>query len=223
MWHQKLSDQEIFSLYADTATPAYSTPLAPTAPRSLSATNLSGSQVRLQWQVPQYSGNSPILHYELEYKLSSSGSTDWITFGSGNILNNIRSYQHSATASGFQMGASYDFRIRAVNAHGASIAVILANHIVRLPVHRYILSTGQSLSVGATSTPVISAVQPYNNLMLSGGVQSTGSTFVPLIETSVETPSSGMANALRSFDPYFANYIVGLHGQGGSSYSVIKK
>lgn len=59
--------------------------------------------------------------------------------------------------------------------------------------------------------------------MLSGGVQSTGSVLVPLIENTVETPSSGLANTLRSFNPDFANYIVGLHGLGGSSYSLIKK
>lgn len=115
MWSQKLSDQEIFTLYADTSTPSYQVPLVPTEPRSFSANNLSGSQVQLQWQVPQYSGNSPIISYEIEYKLSASGTTDWTSFGAGSIPNNTRSYQHVAIAPGFEIGRSYDFRVRAVN------------------------------------------------------------------------------------------------------------
>ncbi|WP_334653288.1 sialate O-acetylesterase, partial [Klebsiella michiganensis] len=71
----------------------------------------------------------------------------------------------------------------------------------------YFLTYGQSLSVGDKGTPVISAVQPFNNVTFAGGVRGGNSgtydysALVPLIEAGSvpnpsfgETPCSGAAN-----------------------------
>lgn len=93
----------------------------------------------------------------------------------------------------------------------------------------HVLGTGQSLSVGATSTAT-SLTQPYSNLMLTSGVQATNffsNPFLPLVESSVETISSAMANeisALLLASPGVAhNVLVSVHGAGGTPYSGIKK
>jgi hypothetical protein len=79
----------------------------------------------------------------------------------------------------------------------------------------HIVMYGQSLMLGTTSVPVISARQQYNTLMFSGGVRSgydDDSTFynslVPLVEKQVkskntgtklgETPASGCADEMIS-------------------------
>jgi hypothetical protein len=73
---------------------------------------------------------------------------------------------------------------------------------------KHFLTYGQSLSVGAVGTPVISTTQPYSNLTFQGGVDggTTGKQFFPLsplVEVAAssysttgkgETPCSGMAN-----------------------------
>ena len=101
------------------------------------------------------------------------------------------------------------------------------------PQYLYILSSGQSLSVGAYSSPPISTYQPYNNLSFSPDVQGTDRPLIPLVEhssappdptmTPVETPSSGIANSLRAWDVLARPIIVGLHGYGGQSYAELKK
>jgi hypothetical protein len=73
-----------------------------------------------------------------------------------------------------------------------------------------IASNGQSLAIGALSNPLLSTVQPYGNVMLSGGLRSDTATtdisFTPLIEQNYtppgsdyeqgETPVSGCLNGL---------------------------
>ena len=62
----------------------------------------------------------------------------------------------------------------------------------------YINSSGQSLSMGYNSCPVISTTQPYSNLSLENS-ETTGD-FIPLVEVATgsgcETPVSGMANTI---------------------------
>ncbi len=89
-----------------------------------------------------------------------------------------------------------------------------------------ILSTGQSLSVGVASTPALTTSQPYNNLMLSGGNGGIGAggSFVPLVEGSVETISSSMANTITANDAgNDFDVAVSLHGVSGYTYSALKK
>lgn len=94
----------------------------------------------------------------------------------------------------------------------------------------WILSTGQSLSVGAVGTPVLSTTQPDQNLMFNTGVIAGGTnltSFVPLVETNVETMSAGLANhisgdAKTSFGLAHV-VLVSAHGVGGFSYAKLKK
>ncbi|MBP9715189.1 MAG: fibronectin type III domain-containing protein [Candidatus Pacebacteria bacterium] len=89
-----------------------------------------------------------------------------------------------------------------------------------------ILSTGQSLSVGVASSPALTTTQPYSNLMLSGGNGGLGSggSFIPLVEASVETISSSMANTITANDTgNDFDVAVSLHGVSGYTYSQLKK
>ena len=92
----------------------------------------------------------------------------------------------------------------------------------------HILSTGQSLAVGAASTAE-SVKQPYGNLMLAFGVQASAGfsgPFAPLVESGVETMSSALANALTDLaltDGIPLVSLVSVHGGGGTPYSGVKK
>jgi len=82
----------------------------------------------------------------------------------------------------------------------------------------HLLSTGQSLSNGQDGSPALSITQPYSNVMLSG------SSLVPLVESSVETMSSGMANFVTAQVPGNDYQIaVTRHGQSSAAYSALKK
>ena len=87
----------------------------------------------------------------------------------------------------------------------------------------HILSTGQSLGLGAYATPVLSATQPYNNLMLGVAPWNTVGSLNPLREVDQESPSSGMANMLYVMDPQLRPVIVGLHALSAMTYNDLKK
>jgi hypothetical protein len=89
-----------------------------------------------------------------------------------------------------------------------------------------VLSTGQSLSVGVAAGPALSTTQPYANKMLSGGSGGIGSgtSFIPLVESGVETMSSSLANSLTFNDlGNDLDTVVSLHGVSGYTYSQLKK
>jgi hypothetical protein len=100
----------------------------------------------------------------------------------------------------------------------------------------HVLSTGQSLSVGATSTAV-TLTQPYANTTFVTGVQSGGTgltSFVPLKETTVETMSSSFASLVTKMARETVlvgqpagqtshDLVVSVHGVGGIAYSGLKK
>ena len=115
-------------------------------------------------------------------------------------------------------------------------------------VHRdvnHVLSTGQSLSVGATGTPPLSTSQPFGNLMFTNGVipgPTNLTAFAPLIEgrvpngnnPDVETMSAGLANLVTKMardellvgqpaDKTSHDLLVSVHGIGGTAYSGLKK
>lgn len=101
----------------------------------------------------------------------------------------------------------------------------------------HILSTGQSLSVGAVGSPPLSVTQPYMNRMFNTGVLAGGSNLIgmlPLVESGVETMSAGMATlitAMARMDlfgqmaPPMNDHavLVSCHGIGGTPYSGLKK
>lgn len=111
----------------------------------------------------------------------------------------------------------------------------------------HLLFYGQSLSVGATATTIISVAQPYNNVTFSGGPRAwTGlafdfSSLKPLVEDNVnpapdgssnrgETPCSGAANyasnlLYRDAGIAPADHVIlaSTAGKGGASILELKK
>ncbi|MBK6464213.1 MAG: hypothetical protein IPF92_24915 [Myxococcales bacterium] len=101
----------------------------------------------------------------------------------------------------------------------------------------HVLSTGQSLSVGSQGTPVLSTSQPFDNRMLNTGVlrsATRATSFLPLVEGSVETMSSGLANLVADVaqtEVLFGlpapndrhRLLVSCHGIGGTAYVGLKK
>jgi hypothetical protein len=114
----------------------------------------------------------------------------------------------------------------------------------------HVLSTGQSNAVAIDGKPVLSATQPYANLMFDTGVIPASScdgdgctvyqkptSLVPLVEgdvffSSIETMSSGLANeaAKLAKEKYLVgkpitthDMLVTLHGRSGNSYWCLRK
>ena len=101
----------------------------------------------------------------------------------------------------------------------------------------HVLGTGQSLSVGAVGSPVLSTMQPYDNKMFVTGVIAGGaglSSFVPLVESGVETLSSAFANHVTRMareevlvgqpaGKTSHDLLVSAHGIGGQPYAALKK
>jgi hypothetical protein len=102
----------------------------------------------------------------------------------------------------------------------------------------HVLGTGQSLSVGAVGTPVLSTTQPYLNVMFAGGVRPTNAqlgSFLKLVEGPTnETHNSAFANLITQLaetsvflgQPAPGNshkLLISIHGIGGTAYAGLKK
>lgn len=106
-------------------------------------------------------------------------------------------------------------------------SLTLGQHKITDIIH--ILLYGQSLSRStAQAEPAISTSQPFNNLMLAGGVRERvgdggfdDSSFEPLVEASIETPVSGLLNGLAArFNTEFGTppaFLGSTTGNGGRS------
>jgi len=97
---------------------------APDAPAGFGAT-AGNSQVALAWTAPNANG-SAITDYVVEYKLSSEPTT-WTVFADGT------STSTAATVTGLSNGSSYDFRVKAVNGIGTSVASATASATPTVP------------------------------------------------------------------------------------------
>lgn len=99
----------------------------------------------------------------------------------------------------------------------------------------HVLMTGQSLSVGQAAG-VVSATQPWSNLMFNTGVRAGGNglqSFVPLVEQSNgvygETIASGLANrialltALADPNGIASVQLVSTHGVGSATYAELRR
>ena len=127
---------------------------------------------------------------------------------------------------------------------GVATPAILSDLSIK-PVARsinHLLFYGQSLSIGAKGTPVISTTQPYSNITFNGGPRAAGgdySAFKPLVEDALtapdggtdrgETPCSGAANyatTLRALDglpPSGHVILASTAGLGGSRITQLNK
>lgn len=88
---------------------------------------------------------------------------------------------------------------------------------------RHVLSTGQSLALGLGGVPLLSTTQPFGNLTFKKGLiwggQDPDDDFAPLVESSQETMSSGLANALSWWTlPKPLVTLVSVHGYNGAPY-----
>jgi hypothetical protein len=139
-------------------------------------------------------------------------------------------------AAGSPDVAPADGPVDAADAADAADASLLSPTFVYRDIN-HVLATGQSLSVGALGTPTLSASQPYDNLTFVTGVISGGSgltSFVPLVEGTVETMSSAFANLVtknarstilvgQPAGQTSHDLLVSVHGIGGQPYSALKK
>lgn len=186
-----------------------------TAAPSIVVTAPADQAVLVQWSTVAGATN-----YLIEYKLS--GTSTWTTFS------HPVSSATGITVNGLSNGSSYDFRISTVAGSSQSVpsTVVSAtpNPIQSVVSYYHVLSTGQSLSVGAGGSPSLTRTQPYANKMLT----SAKTAFTPLIEPSIgaagETISSALANMISSLSSDNAfDTIVTLHGVSGTTYSGLKK
>lgn len=170
----------------------------------------------------QWTAVASATDYVIEHKPSSGGS--WVTFADG------VSTRRGVTIGGLTNSSSHDFRISSVvggitSAPSAPITVVPGPAVPDPDVLRQILSSGQSLSVGAVGAPPLNTSQPFNNRMLTIG----NNALVPLVEPAtgasagVESMSSGLANQLRSLVGSEFRSVISLHGIGGTAYSGLKK
>jgi hypothetical protein len=96
---------------------------------------------------------------------------------------------------------------------------------------------GQSLSIGATASPALSTSQPYSNKMFNGGLfagttPANLTSFIPLVENTVETQCSGVANSLVKriededsvdYTDQGAVYVASAPGAGGRTIQQLSK
>ena len=128
-----------------------------------------------------------------------------------------------------------------IGANGSSPSNTLG--VAELKDINHLLAYGQSLSVGAVGTPVISTIQPYNNVTFKGGPRAAGADFsslIPLVEDTRtapdggtnrgETSCSGMANytsvlANKMYGLTPANFIMlaSTAGKGGTAIANLVK
>ena len=93
----------------------------------------------------------------------------------------------------------------------------------------HVLGTGQSLANGTAGSPALSTSQPYANRMFDTGVlpgAPKATTFVPLVEQSVETMSSSFANLVTKLARDGSgshDLLVSAYALGGAPYASMKK
>jgi len=147
---------------------------APDAPSSLVAT-AGNTQVALSWTAPNANG-SAITDYIVEYKLTSEPTT-WTTFADGT------STSTSATVTGLTNSSAYDFRVKAVNGIGTSIASSTVSATPSAPTVPVAPTIGSALAGNASASVSFtsgsnggSAITGYTVTSSPGGFTGTGAS-----------------------------------------------
>ena len=120
---------------AASATASATPSVPPGAPTGLTATP-GNAQASLSWTAPTSTGGAAISDYIVEYKAASA--SNWATFNDGT------STSTTATVTGLTNGTEYDFRVKATNVAGNSVASATATTTPR---------TVPGAPTGLTATP----------------------------------------------------------------------
>ena len=151
-------------------------PTAPDAPTSLGASK-GDTQISLSWTAPADDGGASITDYLVEYKLSSEPTT-WSTFADGTSTNT------TATVTGLTNDLSYNFRVKATNAFGTSVASDTATKTPGAPTAPDAptigtATAGNAEAIVAFSAPADnggSAITSYTVLSSPGGFTASGAS-----------------------------------------------
>jgi hypothetical protein len=203
-------------------TPVSATPAAPTATSvSITGTASLGELLTGTYTYTDANGNAEATSTFRWLRADSAG-------GSYSAISGATSINYTVTSD--DLTKYLKFEVTPVSntspTTGSAALSSATAQVAEVDYINQILSTGQSLSVGVASTPALTTTQPYSNLMLSGGNGGLGSggSFIPLVEASVETISSSMANTITANDTgNDFDVAVSLHGVSGYVYSQLKK
>lgn len=204
------------------ATPVSSAPTAPTATSvSISGSASLGEIIAGTYTYNDVNGNAEATSTYRWLRADSAG-------GTYSAISGATSINYTVTSDDLTKYLKFEVTPVSNTSPTTGIPVLSSatSQVTEIDYINQILSTGQSLSVGVASTPALTTTQPYSNLMLSGGNGGIGSggSFIPLVEASVETISSSMANTITANDTgNDFDVAVGLHGVSGYTYSQLKK
>ena len=204
------------------ATPVSSTPTAPTATSvSISGSASLGEIITGTYTYNDVNGNAEATSTYRWLRADSAG-------GTYSAISGATSINYTVTSDDLTKYLKFEVTPVSNTSPTTGIPVLSSatSQVTEIDYINQILSTGQSLSVGVASTPALTTTQPYSNLMLSGGNGGIGSggSFIPLVEASVETISSSMANTITANDTgNDFDVAVSLHGVSGYIYSQLKK
>ena len=188
---------------------AFEQPINIENPSSLVISGFSSSTTAISSEVSWWTNNNATSTFEYGTTTSYGISTTSDSF--------VKS--HLFTLNNLSKNTTYHFKVSSKDSFG-NFATSSDYTFITKSATEYlgILSNGQSNDVGSGAVGVISGTQPYNNVSLTGGPQSTSSPLVPLVENFVETSASGMANTLHAYDPLSRPVFVGIHGIAGIEY-----
>lgn len=204
------------------ATPISATPTAPVASSvSITGSASLGELITGTYTYTDANGNAEATSTYRWLRADSAG-------GSYSAIPGATSINYTVTSDDLTKYLKFEVTPVANTSPTTGDAVLSAAtaQVTEIDYINQILSTGQSLSVGVASTPALTTTQPYSNLMLTGGAGGIGAggSFTPLVESSVETISSSMANTITANDTgNDFDVAVSLHGVSGYTYSQLKK
>lgn len=186
------------------------------APTALVATAVAGA-VGLTWSAPASDGGSAITSYTLDYATDAGFTTGLVS------LTGLPPTPREKTVVGLTPGATYYYRVKAVNALGASAASTTAS--VANPARSTIdIVQGAAVTApGGTQVEVRSDGADTPTLTLGYVAFGTGSTFATIATVSVGVTSSDFAapggprNLELVTDPAGNLFLIGRRGDDAST------
>src|SRR5205807_452840 len=145
----------------------------PSAPQNLQATAAGIGNVTLAWQAPS-NGGSPITNYKI-YRSSSSGTEGLYT-----TIGNVTSY----TNTGLANGATYYYKVSAVNSIGTSS---LSNEASTFTPRNLVAAASNGQIALSWTTPSTNGGSAITNYKIYRGTSSNTETF--LAQTGNSTTS----------------------------------